>query len=91
MATLEPYLITKTPTDVVSGRSLEVGKSYSGQYIGNNNNLLKFVEAVSEPDVDDNTGLLQQLRSIRIVPKAGEQVYIWSDEDGEYLIINEVI
>ena len=90
MATLEPYLIPKIPTDIINARSLEVGKQYSGQYLGNNNNYMKFVEAVSTPDVDDVTGLVEQLKSIRIIPKTGEQIYIWTDQDEEYLIINEV-
>ena len=90
MATLEVYQVTQSPTDVIAARSLEVGKQYSCQFLGQNLAELKFVEATSVPEVDADTNLVQMRRNIRIVPKAGEQVYVWSYQSGGILVINEV-
>ena len=90
MATIIQSL-NSDPVDVVSSQSLVIGTNYSCQYIGPNNVLMRFLESVDIPEIRDESNLLEPLRSIRVVPKSGEGVYVWltPSNDG-YLSINEV-
>ena len=84
------FQITTDPTDVIADQSLEIGKQYSGQYVGKEQRVLKFVESVTVPETDAFSGIATNLKSIRIIPKTGEGIYLWSDEDDQYLSIHEV-
>ena len=87
MAT-DHYVVTNTPTDVVAANSLEVGKKYQGQYIGPS--VLRSVAAAAAPEASDPALQVTPRQTFAIVPVTGEGIYLWVNEAGGTVIINEV-
>ena len=91
MATIV-QILNDVPVNIVSSKSLVEGTKYSCQYIGPNNILMKFIESVDVPEVGDDSGLIEPLKSITAIPKSGEGIYVWlRSSDNGVLIINEVL
>ena len=87
MAT-QTHRLTNVPTDIVAALSLAIGTTYSGQYVGSS--PLRYIEASTAPDANDITNVALPYESIIIIPKSGEQVYVWSRDGGGHLVLNEV-
>ena len=81
--------VTAIPTDIVAALSLTVGKTYYGMNLSTTATLYGRPSA-SQPAVTARAYRYEAGAEFEIDVKTGEKIWLWTDDTGCPIILNEV-